>query len=468
MKGTILDRDLLDETVTRAARFLEGLPDRAVAPEPAAIERLRKGLGQSMPDRSCAALEVLAELDDLASPAIVASAGPRFFGFVNGGTLPVTLAANWLASAWDQNSFSFASSPAGVILEETALRWLQSLFGFPETTAAALTTGATMANFTALAAARHRLLAGAGWDVESKGLFAAPPIQVVVSAESHPTVGKSLAMLGLGRDRVTTLATDAQGRIRVDAIPKFDGPTLVCAQAGNVNSGAFDPFDELADACRGDDRWLHVDGAFGLWALASKEKCSLARGVERADSCVTDAHKWLNVPYDCGIAFVRDADALRSSMSIAAAYLPADGPREPFHYTPEASRRARGVEVWAALRGLGRDGLEEMIDRCCRHARRFEAGLADAGHAILNEVVLNQVVVSFGDDEANRRVIDAIQREGVCWCGPTQWQGHAAMRISVSCWATGEDDVERSLESILRCASRASSQPHERALGISC
>jgi len=467
MTSTILQRELLHDAASRAERFLADLPERRVAPEAEAIDRLAKGLGPSLPERGRPALEVIRELDELGSPATIASAGPRFFGFVHGGALPATVAASWLATAWDQNAFSFASSPTGVILEETVLGWMQSLFGLPASAAGALTTGATLANFTALAAARHRLLARAGWDVESKGLFGAPPIEVLVSAESHPTVRKALALLGFGRDRVKVLPTDAQGRIRVDAIPRFDGPTLVCAQAGNVNSGAFDPFGPLAAACHDRDSWLHVDGAFGLWARASREKQALAVDIELADSWVTDAHKWLNVPYDCGVAFVRDADALRAAMSIEAAYLPADGPREPFHYTPEASRRARGVEVWAALRSLGREGVEAMIDRCCRHARRFAERIEEAGHEILNDVVLNQVVVSFRADEAgegetgeveegaaerNARIIDSIQREGVCWCGPTLWQGRPAMRISVSNWATDEDDVERSLESILRAA----------------
>lgn len=454
MNGTILDRRLLEETAARAADYLDGLADRSVAPDPAAVERLRDGLEGAMPDRSQDPLEVLRELDRLGSAATMASAGPRFFGFVHGGALPVSLAANWLASAWDQNAFSQVSSPVAVLIEAAALRWMLSLLGLPQTAGAAFTTGATLANFSALAAARHRLLADAGWDVESDGLFGAPPIEVFVSAESHPTVSKGLAMLGLGRDRVHTLPTDSQGRIRANAIPRFDGPTLVCAQAGNVNSGAFDPFPELVEACAGSDRWLHVDGAFGLWALASENKRGLAQGLEGADSWATDGHKWLNVPYDCGIAFVRDAQALRASMSIAAAYLPADAPREPFHYTPETSRRARGIEVWAALASLGRSGVEAMIDRCCRHAVRFGEALAAAGHEVLNEVVLNQVVVAFGDEETNQRVILAIQRDGICWCGPTQWQGRAAMRISVSCWATEEDDVERSLASILRCAKR--------------
>jgi glutamate/tyrosine decarboxylase-like PLP-dependent enzyme len=452
MKGTIWDRALMSEAFERAHAFLEALPERDVAPPSSAVERLEAGLAGPIPSVSTPPVDVLVELDRLASPATVASAGPRFFGFVHGGALPVSLAASWLATAWDQNAFSTISSPAGTRLEETVLRWLQDLFGLPDGTAGALTTGATLANFTALAAARHRLLARAGWDVERDGLFGAPAIPVYVSEESHPTVRKALALLGLGRDRVETLATDDQGRIRADALEAIAPGSLVCAQAGNVNSGAFDPFPVLSDACRRRDAWLHVDGAFGLWALASREKRALAEGVALADSWVTDGHKWLNVPYDCGIVFVRDAEALRNAMSIAAAYLPADGAREPFHYTPEASRRARGVEAWAVLRSLGREGVEALVDRCCGHARRFAEGLAEAGHEILNEVVLNQVVVSFGDDDANARVIGAIQREGVCWCGPTQWRGRAAMRISVSCWATGEDDVERSLDSILRAA----------------
>lgn len=454
MSDPIFDSKLMEEAATRAGRFLAGLPERPVAPARADLERLRALVGSPLPEVAMEPVEVLRELDRLGSPATIASAGPRFFGFVNGGALPATLAAHWLASAWDQNAFSFASSPAGVLLEEVALGWLREILGLPPETAAAFTTGATLANFTALAAARHRLLARAGWDVEEDGLFGAPEIEVFVSEESHPTVRKGLALLGLGRARLRTLATDSNGRVRAESLPTFGSCTLVCVQAGNVNSGSFDPFPELVAACRENGSWLHVDGAFGLWALASRDKRSLAHGIEGADSWATDGHKWLNVPYDCGIAFVRDADALRSAMSFSAAYLPADAPREPFHYTPEASRRARGVEVWAALRSLGREGVEAMIDRCCRHARDFAEGLERAGHEILNEVELNQVVVSFGDAATNKAVIEAVQNAGVCWCGPTEWRGRSAMRISVSCWATGDEDVRRSLESILDCATR--------------
>lgn len=455
MSETILDQALLADAADRAVRYLEALPKRAVGPDLSSVARLREELAGPMPEQSCDFGSVLDALDEFGSPATMASAGPRFFGFVHGGALPVALAANWLASAWDQNAFSFTSSPVGVVVEETALRWMGSLFGLPETVAAAITTGATMANFTALAAARHRLLARLDWDVESQGLFGAPDIRVVVSAESHPTVGKALMMLGLGRDRVIKAPVDREGRIRVDAIPDLDSRTLVCSQAGNVNSGAFDPFPELVSACRAAGAWLHVDGAFGLWALASAEKRSLAVGIEGADSWVTDGHKWLNVPYDSGVAFVRDAAALRSAMSIEAPYLPVGAPREPFHYTPETSRRARGIEIWAALRGLGREGVEAMIDRSCRHASRFAEVLSTEGYSVLNDVVLNQVVVSFGEDELNRKVVESVQNDGVCWCGPTLWQGRSAMRISVSGWATCEQDVEDSLESILRCAQRS-------------
>ena len=454
MTRTIISPRLIEEATDRAQTYLATLSDRPVAPSSEDVARLREFLAEPMPDKSTDPSEVLRGLDEYGSPATIASAGPRFFGFVNGGALPAPLAAHWLASAWDQNAFSFASSPVGAVVEETALSWLIELFGFPEGTQAAFTTGATLANFSALAAARHRLLARQGWDADRDGLFGAPPIDVYVSRESHPTLRKGLGLLGLGRERVHELPTDSDGRVCVDALPQFSASSLVCVQAGNVNSGAFDPFPELVEACRAQGAWLHVDGAFGLWASVSAAKRDLTKGIEGADSWATDGHKWLNVPYDCGIAFVRDAEALRAAMSISAAYLPADAPREPFHFTPEASRRPRGVEAWAALKSLGRQGLEEMIDRSCAQAERFAEGLREAGHEILNDVALNQVVVSFGDDETNQEVIEAIQKAGICWCGPTHWRGRSAMRISVSCWATTEDDVERSLASMLDCARR--------------
>jgi len=449
MKGS---GGLFRDAAGRAARYLASLEGRSVRPAPTAVERLARALSGPLPEKGRDPAAVLAALDELAGPATVATAGARYFGFVTGGALPASAAASVLAAAWDQNAFSTTSSPAGCLLEEAALRWLAELFGLPRDCGGTLTTGATLANLTCLAAARHALLARAGHDVEADGLFGAPPIPVYVGAEVHVSVRKALGLLGLGRTRVRELAVDDQGRIRADALPRLDGPALVCAQAGNVNSGASDPFDALRAWCDDAGAWLHVDGAFGLFAAASPALRQRVRGVDGADSWATDGHKWLNVPYDCGVAFVRDAAALRGAMSTGAAYLPSDPVREPFHYGPELSRRARGVELYAALQSLGRDGVADLVERCCRHAARFAEGLRAAGHEVLNEVALNQVVVSFGDAAATRRAIARVQEEGVCWAGPTVWRGRTAMRISVSSWATREEDVERSLESILRAA----------------
>jgi glutamate/tyrosine decarboxylase-like PLP-dependent enzyme len=293
-----------------------------------------------------------------------------------------------------------------------------------------------------------------GWDVEADGLFGAPPITVIVSREAHPTLFKALGVLGLGRSRVLRVPTDGQGRMRADQLPAISGPTILCLQAGNINTGAFDPLAALCATAHAAGAWVHVDGAFGLWAAAAPELRALCAGVDQADSWATDAHKWLNVPYDSGLAFVRDGDSLRAAMSVSAAYLPSSAARSPSDTTPELSRRARGVDVWAALSALGRSGVADLVTRCCRHARRFAAGFTAAGHEVLNEVVLNQVMVRFGDADRTRRVIAAIQAEGTCWCGVTEWQGHTAMRISVSSWATTDDDVERSLAAMLQVAAR--------------
>jgi glutamate/tyrosine decarboxylase-like PLP-dependent enzyme len=384
----------------------------------------------------------------------MAVAGPRFFGFVIGGSLPATVAANLLATAWDQNSAKWLVAPGTAAVEKVALRWTLEALNLPPSVAAGFVTGATVANFTALAAARHAVLARAGWDVEARGLFGAPPITVVVGGEVHVSVQKALAMLGLGRERVVTVPVDGQGRMRADALPALRGPAIICLQAGNVNTGAFDPAPAIVARAREAGAWVHVDGAFGLWAAASPRRAHLTAGVADADSWATDAHKWLNVPYDSGLALVRDEAALAAAMGITAAYLPAAGLRDPADATPELSRRARGVEVWAALRHLGRAGLAELVERTCRHAARFAEGLTAAGHRVLNEVVLNQVLVSFGDDARTREVIAAVQADGTCWCGGTVWQGQTAMRISVSSWATTEDDVEQSLAAMVRAARR--------------
>ena len=443
---------ILEDAARRARLYLENLNARPVAASAAAVTALSE-FDQSLPQHGNA-LQTLAMLDRWVSPATMAMAGPRFFGFVIGGALPVSLAANWLASAWDQNTAFYEVTPGVAHLEAVALRWLTQLFELPSSTGAGFVTGGTVANFTALAAARHAVLARLGWNVEADGLFNAPAINVITGDEAHPTLLKSLGMLGLGRSRIIRVPVDAQGRMRADALPRLQAPSIVCLQAGNVNTGAFDPFVLLIEQAHAAHAWVHVDGAFGLWAKAAPSLRHLAAGLEQADSWATDAHKWLNVPYDCGLAFVRDAQALRAAMSITAEYLPAQGAqRNPSDFTPELSRRARGVEVWAALHSLGQDGLAQLFERNCRQAARFAQVLGDAGYHILNDVVLNQVLVSFGDEQRTRRVIAALQKEGTCWCGVTVWQRRTAMRISVSSWATTDTDVERSLDAILQVAS---------------
>jgi glutamate/tyrosine decarboxylase-like PLP-dependent enzyme len=445
-------QELLQDVAARASTYLRGLAQRQVAPDPVAVAAL-DALDGELPDAPCNPGEVLALLDRYASPATMAMAGPRFFGFVIGGALPVALAANWLASAWDQNTGLYNITPATARIEQTALRWLLDLLDLPHGCAGAFVTGATVANFVALAAARHAVLARVGWKVEADGLFGAPPITVVVGEEAHPTLIKSLGLLGLGRTRVQRVPVDGQGRMRVDALPKPAGPMIICTQVGNVNTGACDPVAAVRERV-GEDAWLHVDGAFGLWARAAPTRKALVHGVEVADSWATDAHKWLNVPYDGGLAFVRDGRALSAAMAITAEYLPTDSPwRNPSDYTPELSRRARGVDVWAALRGLGRSGVAEMIERNCRQAQRFGEALAAGGFEVLNEIALNQVLVAFGDAGRTLRVIAALQADGTCWCGGTVWQGRTAMRISVSSWATKDADVEASIGAILKVAN---------------
>jgi len=445
---------LLHDVAWRATAYLEGLESRRVFPAAEAIDRLG-ALGGPLPEKPAEAGAVLALLDEIGSPATVASAGPRYFGFVTGGSVPAALAADWLAGAWDQNAAFAVMSPVAAAVEETALAWLVDLLHLPAGSAGAFVTGTTVANLTALAAARHAVLGRVGWDVEADGLFGAPPITVVVGDEVHVSLLKALSLLGLGRDRITRVPVDRHGRMRPEALPRINGPAIVCAQAGNVNTGSFDPMPDICATAHETGAWVHVDGAFGLWAAASPSLSHLTRGVDGADSWAVDAHKWLNVPYDSGIAFARDPAQLRAAMSAAAAYLPQGGPREPCHYTPEMSRRARGIEIWAALRSLGRTGVVELIERNCRQAARLAHGLAQGGYAILNDVVLNQVLVSFGDDRATGQVIEAVQRDGTCWCGGTVWRGRAAMRISVSSWATTDGDIDRVISAILRVAREA-------------
>jgi glutamate/tyrosine decarboxylase-like PLP-dependent enzyme len=444
---------LLGAAARRALDYLRDSPRRSVAPAPAAIEGLR-ALDHRLPKESTPAADVLALLDRVGSPATVVTSGGRYFGFVNGGAVPASVAATWLASAWDQNLALRVMSPAAAAFEDVALEWVRDLLGLPRGSAGVLVNGATLGNFTALAAARHTQLARAGWDVERDGLFGAPPLTVVVGNEVHVSVLKALMLLGLGRERVHRVPVDGQGRMRPEALPALDSRTIVCIQAGNVNTGSFDPAQEICRQAREAGAWVHVDGAFGLWAAVSPAYRHLAAGIEEADSWATDGHKWPNVGYDCGMALVRDPGALQAAMANTSAYFVPGERREPSQLSPEMSRRARGVELWAALLSLGRQGLAELIERTCRHARTFAHGLRDSGYEILNDVVLNQVLVSFGTPEHTRAVIDRVQRDGTCWCGGTEWQGRTAMRISVSSWATTDEDVERSLKAMRSAAAK--------------
>ena len=448
-------KTLLADTAERAAQYLEGIAERRVAPLPADVARL-EALGGPLPELPSDPAAVLSMLDEFGSPATVASAAGRYFGFVIGGSLPAALAANWLAAAWDQNAAMQVMSPVAAKLEEIVLAWMVDLLGLPSGSGAGFVTGTTMANFTSLAAARTALLQRAGWNVEEDGLFGAPPIHVVVGEEVHVSVLKALSMLGLGRSRVTRVGADDQGRMRPEALPVLDDRTLICVQAGNVNTGAFDPAGEVCARAQEAGSWVHVDGAFGCWAAASPHYASLLAGAGAADSWAIDCHKWLNVPYDSAVAILRRPEYLQAAMAVSAAYLTPGAGREPWHFAPEASRRARAVELWAAMRSLGRNGLAELIERNCQQAKLFADRLRAAGFAILNDVVLNQVLVSFGSDEETRRVIAGVQSDGTCWCGGTQWHGHAAMRISVSNWVTTNEDVERSVAAMIRIARRGS------------
>jgi glutamate/tyrosine decarboxylase-like PLP-dependent enzyme len=453
---------LLDQTAALANRFLDSLPTRRVGVT-ATLAELRAALGVPLPDRGIDAGTVIAELAAAADPGLVASAGPRYFGFVIGGSLPAALAADWLTSAWDQNSGIYVTSPAAAVVEETAAAWLLDLFDLPPTASVGFVTGCQMANYTALAAARHAVLRKVDWNVEEEGLIGAPLVNLVLSAEAHVTIHSAMRMLGFGTRRLRYVESDEQGRMKADALravlATLDGPTIVCAQAGNVNTGAVDSLREIAAIARERGAWLHVDGAFGLWARTTKRRKHLLDGVELADSWATDAHKWLNVPYDNGIVIVRDSAAHRAAMTVSAAYLEqtAGVERDSLDWNPEFSRRGRGFTVYAALRSLGRDGVAALVDRCCDHAQRFATILGRHPRVEqLADVVLNQLLLRFhpedgGDPDAyTREVVRRVQQEGTCWLAGTTWHGMAAMRISVSNWSTTTHDVEISAEAILR------------------
>jgi len=435
-----------------ATQYIEQANDAPIQVNDTARNNL-KNLDFDLQQDSVDPSQVIDELNQWVSPATMKMGSPRFFGFVIGGAYPVSVAANWLGTAWDQNTGLEKSTPAVAKLEAVSARWMLDLLGLPVESATAFVTGATVANFTALAAARNQVLNRAGWDVEADGLIGAPPIHIIISEESHPTVYKSLAMLGLGRNRVIKVPVDDQGRMDTQQFPEIQDNTIIITQAGNINSGSFDPIAEICQRAEGKNTWVHVDGAFGLWAMASAKHKHLGEGLRQADSWATDAHKWLNVPYDSGLAFVKHPHALKAAMAITASYLPSENAgRNPSDYTPELSRRARGIDVYAVLRQLGKSGVEELVDRCCACAVRFAETFKQAGYEVMNEVVLNQVVVCFGSEQANLKILDLVQKEGTCWVGQTIWKNRLAMRISVSNWQTDFAAVDQSAKVILQTA----------------
>lgn len=440
------DEDTLAHAYRLARAYVDCVGERHVGGSDPA------GLRRPLTDDGEAAADVLVQLAADADPGLVASAGPRYFGFVVGGSLPVALGADWLVSAWDQMCGMHIASPAVAVAEEVAAGWVLELLGLPSSASVGFVTGAQMANFTCLMAARGELLRRQDWDVDAQGLFGAPPIEVLVGEEVHVTLLRALRYLGLGHDRVTRVGVDRNGAIDPvalqGALRAARGLVLVCAQAGNVNTGACDPLAAIADLAAEHDAWLHIDGAFGLWAAASPRFAGLVDGRQRADSWAVDAHKWLNVPYDCAMAIVRAPEALRRAMAVSAAYLARSDQREPAEYAPEASRRGRAIPVYAALRHLGRRGVAELVERCCSHATLMASLVQAGGLEVLNEVVLNQVLI-VGTPEHVARV----QADGTCWLGGTTWRGRHALRVSFSNWSTTEDDVRRAASAILDAAS---------------
>jgi glutamate/tyrosine decarboxylase-like PLP-dependent enzyme len=450
---------LLQRAAAEAAAYRESLADRPV-PAPADLDAVRAAFRKPLPEQGRPADEVLDDLVAAASGGLVATAGPRFFGFVIGGALPAATAADVLAAGWDQCAFNAVLSPAATAAEEAAGEWLKELLGIPATASVGFVTGAQAANTVGLASARHHVLAEAGWDVERRGLIGAPRVRVIAGVERHATIDRSLRLLGFGSDVIEEVRADRNGAMDIDHLAQVlaagpAAPTIVCLQAGNVNTGACDDLRTACELVHRHGGWVHVDGAFGLWAAASPATRHLVDGVELADSWGCDGHKWLNVPYDSGFAFCARPEVQVAAMSYTASYLVGSGVVPgPADYTPESSRRARGFAVWAALRELGREGVAALVERCCALARRFASQLAASGVEVVNDVVLNQVLVGLGDDARTDAVIEALQRDGTCWFGGTTWRGRRLMRISVANHTTTESDVDRCVETILRVAAR--------------
>ena len=446
------ERGLLLRTAEIAAEFLEKLDARPIRPA-ATVDELREAFGGPLPETSLDPLEVIEALSTAAEPGVVGIPSGRYFGFVIGGALPAALAADWLTSTWDQNAGLVVCGPSAAVVEEVAGEWLKDLLGIPTSASFSFVTGCQMAHVTCLAAARHAVLERVGWDVESDGLTGAPSITVVTGGKRHVTIDRALRLLGIGSRGTIRVNIDSEGRMVAPALEEalrdVSGPTIVCAQAGEVNTGAFDPLPEIAAICRAAEVWLHVDGAFGLWAAASPTLRHLTAGAEHADSWATDAHKWLNVPYDSGLAFVAHPEAHRAAMSLTAEYLVSDpsAARDQMDWTPEFSRRARGFAVYAALQSLGRSGVAALIDGSCARARQFAAEIARLpGCTVVNDVVLNQVLFRFADEETTNAVLEHVQRGGEAWMSGTVWDGRSAIRLSVSNWRTSERDIERALD----------------------
>ncbi|MGZ4280745.1 MAG: pyridoxal phosphate-dependent decarboxylase family protein [Gaiellaceae bacterium] len=451
-------RELLRRTAELAAEYVESLGERPVFPR-VDPDELRAALGGPLPEEPIDAEAVVEELAAAAEPGLVAMGSGRYFGFVIGGALPAALAADWLATAWDQNAGLYAGGPSASVVEQVAREWIVELLGLPADCSIGYVTGTQMAHVTGLAAARWHVLDAVGWDVGAKGLNGAPPVRVVVGEKVHVTVNRALRLLGLGAP--TVVAADSQGRLMPDALRQAlgDGPTIVCAQAGEVNTGAFDPLPEIADLAEQAGAWLHVDGAFGIWATVSPRFRHLVAGLERADSWTTDAHKWLNVPYDSGIVLCRHPESHRAAMTISASYLVQDEGaqrvRDQVDWVPEFSRRARGFAVYAALRSLGRSGLRELVERCCDGATRFaEAIVGLDGVEVLNDVVLNQVLFRFDSDERTDEVLRLVQEDGRVWMSGTTWDGRKAIRLSVSNWQTGDAEIDLATEAFAQVAGQ--------------
>jgi glutamate/tyrosine decarboxylase-like PLP-dependent enzyme len=449
--------DLLKRTTDHAISYLDSIGDRHVGSLATGAE-LREQLGVPLPDTGDPEDEVIDALAMAGALGTVATQGRRYFGFVVGGSVPAATAADWLVSTWDQNAGLYLLSPVISVVEDVTAGWLKDLAGLPASWSTGFVTGCQAANFTALATARHHVLNQAGWDVEANGLYGAPWLHIVCSEESHYTIFNALKLLGLGAERVTRVPADDQGRMRADELARtleaLNGPTIVCAQVGNVNTGAFDPIDEIATITSAHGAWLHVDGAFGLWAAASRTKAPLVKGINRADSVATDAHKWINVPYDSGVVFTAHPASHRRAMTLSAAYIiESSKERDPHEFVPEESRRGRAVPIYAALRSMGRRGFGDLIDRCCTLAVRLASHLrADPRVEVLNEVVLNQVLIrvrATDPDVATRAMIERLQQEGTCWASGTTWHGIAALRLSVSNYSTTERDIDRTAEAIL-------------------